>query len=281
MDNASNKGLYTLIAIVVFGIFISLSYWLFQDQMKSVLADVMFNTGEMADTVLSPDYYGDNYFAKPTGSENFRYDIVGGGVRLASYTGTSKDVVVPYELDGYPVTSIASTIFYNKGLNTLILPNTIKIIEALPAGSNWTGAFSYNNLTELVIPEGVEILGKACFYNNPIENVTFPSTLKVIEFDSFSENNITSVTFPEGLTTIGGYAFNENRLTTLTLPNSLTSIEGFAFNGNRLTSVTIPQSVTSIGSYAFANNPLTSARVPTSTVIQSNAFPATTVITRY
>ena len=47
------------------------------------------------------------------------------------------------------------------------------------------------------------------------------------------------------------------------------------------TSVTIPESVTSISSGAFANNPLTSARVPTSTVIQSNAFPAPTVITRY
>lgn len=61
MDNASNKGLYTLIAIVVFGIFLSLSYWLFQDQMKNVLADVMFKTSiATSHQQVAAEYYNKN-----------------------------------------------------------------------------------------------------------------------------------------------------------------------------------------------------------------------------
>lgn len=41
MDTGSNKSLFTLLAVVIFGIFLSLSYWLFQDELKDVLADVL------------------------------------------------------------------------------------------------------------------------------------------------------------------------------------------------------------------------------------------------
>jgi hypothetical protein len=50
METGSNKSLFTLIAVVIFGIFLSLSYWLFQDQFKGVLASV-FN-GVSTSTVV-------------------------------------------------------------------------------------------------------------------------------------------------------------------------------------------------------------------------------------
>lgn len=31
METGSNKSLFTYVAVVIFGIFLSLSYWLFQD----------------------------------------------------------------------------------------------------------------------------------------------------------------------------------------------------------------------------------------------------------
>lgn len=46
MEVGSNKSLFTLIAVVIFGIFIGLSYFLFQDQMKSALATVMDKTSQ-------------------------------------------------------------------------------------------------------------------------------------------------------------------------------------------------------------------------------------------
>ena len=44
MDSGTNKGLFTLITVVIFGIFLSISYWLFQDSLKGVFADVMDKT---------------------------------------------------------------------------------------------------------------------------------------------------------------------------------------------------------------------------------------------
>ena len=41
MESGSNKSLFTLLAVIVFGIFLSLSYFLFKDNLKGVLADVM------------------------------------------------------------------------------------------------------------------------------------------------------------------------------------------------------------------------------------------------
>jgi hypothetical protein len=53
MDSGSNKSLYTLIAIVIFGIFLSLSYFLFKDQTQGILADVMGKSGMSADSKLT------------------------------------------------------------------------------------------------------------------------------------------------------------------------------------------------------------------------------------
>jgi hypothetical protein len=53
MDTGSNKSLFTLIAVVIFGIFLSLSYWLFQDELKNVLANVMDKTSQSVNTKLN------------------------------------------------------------------------------------------------------------------------------------------------------------------------------------------------------------------------------------
>ena len=246
MDNASNKGLYTLIAVVVFGIFLSLSYFLFQDQMKVVLGTVLDKTSQSVDRNLyinleatSPYFFGTVPNAQGT-------------LTITSYdTSGGKAIIIPSEINGIKVTGIATDAFRSKGLTSVEIPNSVTSI------GNY--AFASNQLTSLVIPNSVTR----------------------IDGMAFRDNLITSLTLGTGLTSIGNYAFASNKLTSVVIPNSVTSIGLYAFSYNQLTSVEIPNSVTSIGSDAFANNPLTSASVPTSTVIQSNAFPATTVITRY
>lgn len=52
METGSNKSLFTLIAVVIFGIFLSLSYWLFKDEMKNVLANVLDKTSESVNNKL-------------------------------------------------------------------------------------------------------------------------------------------------------------------------------------------------------------------------------------
>lgn len=281
MDNASNKGLYTLIAIVVFGIFISLSYWLFQDQMKSVLADVMGSATTKVDEMV----IGGDYFENTTSSiDDFTYTEIEGGIRLTTYTGTSKALVVPNEINGIPVISIEVSVFQNKGLTSLILPETLQVIESGTQGDvgyDYVGAFPDNMLTSLIVPSSVKTIGNHSFTNNNLANLTISEGVEVIGYRAFKWNKLTTVVIPNSVTTLYDGSFGHNELTSVVLGSGLTYIGNGAFYDNNLTSVTVPESVTVIKSHAFTLNPLTSALVPKTTVIESGAFPASTVVTRY
>ncbi|MGN0813079.1 MAG: leucine-rich repeat domain-containing protein, partial [Candidatus Coproplasma sp.] len=87
-------------------------------------------------------------------------------------------------------------------------------------------------ITELVIPDSVESIGKYSFYGC---------------------TGLTSVTIGNSVTRIDTYSFGEcSGLTNITIPNSVISIGSYAFSGcSGLVSVTIGKSVTIIGSYAF------------------------------
>lgn len=76
-----------------------------------------------------------------------------------------------------------------------------------------------HHLFGIVLPEGLESVGKAAFYN--AENliyVSLPSTLKVVDDDAFHDIAGNRIDWSEGLETIGARAFRRTRLTTLTLP---------------------------------------------------------------
>ena len=132
-------------------------------------------------------------------------------------------------------------------------------------------------LTELVIPDNVERIGKAAFYHCwNLTSVTISNGVTIIGDAAFSGCwDLTSVTIPDSVTSIGNLAFGQCSFETVIIPSSVksigrlafyecqcleavdipygvTSIEEATFSGCRnLTSVTIPSSVTSIGAGAF------------------------------
>ena len=164
MDNASNKGLYTLIAIVVFGIFISLSYWLFQDQMKNVLADVMFKTSiATSHQILVAEYIdknlligGDKVVEGPvtgwgTGKEFLRYldtapifDTFGAGIYTISFDlqVTSPGPIRVYMQNG----SEAKYTFYKAVQGTTTWKRhsiVVDIVAVDPASPYYDPTYSY------------------------------------------------------------------------------------------------------------------------------------------
>jgi hypothetical protein len=107
-------------------------------------------------------------------------------------------------------------------------------------------------ITDLVIPEGVTCIGDNAFYH---------------------VEGIKSVTFPENAVSIGSAAFYSTGLETVTIPKGVTEIGGAAFErcGN-LKTVTIPEGVTKIGSSAFAYSGLTELTLPSTIREMSQSF---------
>ena len=121
-------------------------------------------------------------------------------------------------------------------------------------------------VTDLVIPEGITSIGNLAFAGGAFTSVTIPESVTSIGHSAFRGcKDLTSFTIPDGVTSIGARAFEDcTGLTSITIPGSVTSIGEYAFTGcTGLTSVVIPEGVTSIGYRAFEDcTGLTSVSIP-------------------
>ena len=187
---------------------------------------------------------------------------------------TNKDVVIPSVAPNsyatqyselQPVTTIGSGAFsYNK-LRRITIPEGVTTIGK--------DAFAHNQLTSVVIPEGVTTIEHGAFGYNQLTSVVIPEGVNTIGNSAFRENQLTSVVIPDGVTTIGNYAFYNNQLTKVVIGNSVATIGDYAFWVNKLTSVVIPEGVTTIGYYAFGENQLTNVVISDSVItIKAAAF---------
>lgn len=122
----------------------------------------------------------------------------------------------------------------------VIIPSTI---QGLPVKRIDRLGLKYA-ITGLVIPEGVEIIGKYAFPERKyLTSVTLPSTLKAIGRNAFYECwELAVCNLPEGLEYIGQSAFEYTGLTSVSLPKSLKYISENAFHGcANLAEINIPE----------------------------------------
>ena len=123
MDSGANKGLFTLITVVIFGIFLSLCYWLFQDSLKGVLANILDKTSQSVDskTVFGGNAFPDSYFTQASTLTNF-------GARSSTtkvldlttvYNG-SNSMKVTFTGDGQVTTYANDFVFYLQ-MNSIML----------------------------------------------------------------------------------------------------------------------------------------------------------------
>ncbi|MBR6420915.1 MAG: leucine-rich repeat domain-containing protein [Oscillospiraceae bacterium] len=108
----------------------------------------------------------------------------------------------------------------------------------------------YGASPNVVIPEGVRVIGKSCFAGLGIESVVMPDSVKEISACAFEKcTSLTSVRLSENLEIIGGSAFACcEKITSIEIPKSVTSILDWAFfRCTGLTSITIPENVKEIG----------------------------------
>ncbi|MEE0929965.1 MAG: leucine-rich repeat domain-containing protein [Acutalibacteraceae bacterium] len=122
------------------------------------------------------------------------------------------------------------------------------IITGVKAGTNVA------NMTEITIPEGVEVIPNKMFYNcTNLTTVYLPNTLTRIGSYAFAKcTNLANINLPDGLTEIGDYAFSEcPNLKFLDIPGSVILIGEYMVENSGLEAVIIEEGVKEIGSKAF------------------------------
>jgi hypothetical protein len=160
------------------------------------------------------------------------------------------------------VKNIASTFNFAKMKNVYVEEGSpyFKVENSLLLSKDgkevWHGNADHSS-TDVVIPEGVEIIHSQAFIDGGMTSLSLPSTLKVIESQAFQQNSFSSITIPASLTTIGESAFYNP-------PGSMPQITSLIFEEN--------SHLEYIGRYAFTGANISNLVLPESVITYTDAF---------
>ena len=196
-----------------------------------------------------------------------------GEMRVCDYKGTASEIVIPSEIDGKQVNSIAEYTFRNcTGLTSITIPDSVTNIYA----SAFTGC---TELTSLKIPNGVSyIRTHICKDCTNLRSVTLPDKVDVIDIEAFENctsmedinvpadtryvlnNSFKNTKWyddqPDGMVVIGQtlykYKGTMSENATVAVPDNVKVIGESAFEGcTGMNVAEIPEGVEEIENYAF------------------------------
>lgn len=213
--------------------------------------------------------------AKPNPLSDFKYgvDKTKGIAVISQYIGQAKDVVIPGEIDGCPVTEIFPLTFFGTNIQSVTVPDSVEIIrdqafqncqqlKTIHFGNGlkeigYRAFFKCTALEKVILPKAVEKIGTEAFVEcTSIKEIFVPKTVTQWGTSCFFANHsLSSLTFEEGLKEIGGFATFQAALAleSVTIPASVTKINDTAFSAcQSLKTVYFKGNApTSLGSYVF------------------------------
>ena len=136
---------------------------------------------------------------------DFEYAKCEGGICITSYNGTAADVVVPEEIDGFPVVAV----------------------------KHITGTRSTKeNMISLIIPNSVTTIGeRACSCSNSLKKVTITNPATRIEMLAFANCiSLTDVDIPSDSVKILNYVFVGCKSMNMETMKKIKAINKKAFN---------------------------------------------------
>ncbi|MCM1513522.1 MAG: leucine-rich repeat protein [Anaeroplasma bactoclasticum] len=183
---------------------------------------------------------------------------------------------------------IESNAFTLSGLTSIVIPGSVECLGTYSSTSTSSGSVfkDCENLTSVILNEGLETICDSAFVGTAITSITIPSTVTRVGLNICKDvttlknatilcnvlnNNmfngctaLESVQMSQHITKIPNYAFaNCTSLSTIDLPNGITEIGTYAFqNCTSLTQIKLPDELVTIQTAAFANTGLTSVQIP-------------------
>ena len=119
--------------------------------------------------------------------------IKANSVIITKYIGNDKHVTLPQTLDDLPVKVIGKKAFFGADIESVMLPDTLEVIEEL--------AFSRcANLAEISFPPSVRLVEKSAFADcGALARVERSSENIIFSANTFYKTKLTSFTLPTGM----------------------------------------------------------------------------------
>ncbi len=184
-----------------------------------------------------------------TTSDGFEYDIANGEAVITKYIGSAADIVIPSEIDGYPVTRIGFQAFsWLSRIESVVIPEGVYAIE--------DRVFTMcSKIKSISLPQSLTSIGSEAFSScSSLESISIPNGVKIIENSTFNGcSSLKNVSLPVSIESLGDQAFYScYALESINIPKNVTSIGEMAFNGIKTASaITIDPENTS---YYFSGN---------------------------
>lgn len=127
--------------------------------------------------------------------DNFEYRKNDGNISIIGYDGHEEDLVIPEEINGYPVKIIGKRAFSEKNFKSVIISNSVTDIEEMAFFGRWNEAQKkpLGAIASVTFGKNVAAIGERAFENNSISRIVIPNSVKSIGYSAFADNPITSV----------------------------------------------------------------------------------------
>lgn len=121
---------------------------------------------------------------KETPVDELDYEMVDGEIVITGYKGTDREIVIPEEIQGRPVTQIGED------------------------------AFSHYDLVSLHLPDSIQKIKEGAFYDcDCLEKIRLSDDLRVIEDHAFDDcDALQELSLPESLEELGAFVFDSCEL---------------------------------------------------------------------
>ena len=242
-----------------------------------------------ASTSSEPTASGEESAPAESPLDDFEFAENDTGITVVKYLGDDKDVVIPAQVNGKPVTVIGECSFEKMNIFSVTLPDTVTVIGEgafgqckelkdidLPDSVTELqgGAFRESGLETITWSDNLQTIGYSCFANTNLREIMLPNQLTELLSGVFMEcDNLEKVIFNEGLKLIEGYCFAGAGLKEIVLSSTVTELQEMSLACPELESVTLNEGLMRIDSYAFCSTKLTEIVIPsTVTQIYDDAF---------
>lgn len=185
--------------------------------------------------------------------DGITYLLDGGKASVMQQKGLTGDIVIPetvrYGGDDYTVTTVQNNAFSGNDITGVVLPNTVTVM----------GSSCFSSCSKLVsadLPDNITSLGGNSFsFCYSLKSVDLPEALVSLGDMCFEScNMLEAIELPAGVTSLGSACFSGcTALQAITLPNSIDNIESRCFEScSALESIVVPSGVTRLYEECFS-----------------------------